>query len=298
MSDMHLTRGVKLRDLKKQMVFILTSFGIEKGEASVEAEMIVEHVSGMNRSQQLVCADIPVTDRQTAKMERYILQRQARMPIQYCLEVADFAGFKFKVKQGVFIPRTDTETLLEEALRLCGKLGDRPVIKVLEVGVGSGALSVSLLKKMPRTRLTGTDISEDALSVTLENARQHKVLKRINLKHEGLWWLLDERFDLVICNPPYIPLSEKESLEPEVVEYEPHEALFGRDPDGLRFYRKLSTTIPKMIDLAGGYMAVEVGDKQADKVQEVFKEAGWGSLNCQRDVNGISRVVSGSWMKK
>lgn len=123
MSDMHLTRGVKLRDLKADGVYSHLLW-YRKGEASVEAEMIVEHVSGMNRSQQLVCADIPVTDRQTAKMERYILQRQARMPIQYCLEVADFAGFKFKVKQGVFIPRTDTETLLEEALRLCGKLGD------------------------------------------------------------------------------------------------------------------------------------------------------------------------------
>lgn len=296
MDDIRLGRGVKLRELKKQMATLLSSFGIEGGEARVEAEMIVAHVSGMNRSQQLVCADIPITDRQTEKIERYIHQRKERMPIQYCLETADFAGLKFKMRKGVFIPRTDTEELLAEALKICRRFDDKKTINVLEVGVGSGALSVSLLVKNSKVRVTATDISEDALSLTLENAKIHKVLDRLTLKKDGLWWLLDDcKFDLIISNPPYIPLDQKDSLEPEVVEYEPHEALFGRDPDGLRFYRKLSTSGESLFDSAGGYMALEVGDGQADPVVSILEEAGWKDVRKEKDVNGLFRVVSGFW---
>ena len=102
-------------------------------------------------------------------------------------------------------------------------------------------------------------------------------------------------FDLIISNPPYIPLDQKDSLEPEVVEYEPHEALFGRDPDGLRFYRKFSTSGESLFDSAGGYMALEVGDGQADPVVSILEEAGWKEVRKEKDVNGLFRGVSGFW---
>lgn len=290
-------RGVKLRVLKKQMISLLQSFGIERGEASVESEMILEHVCGMNRSQQLVCSDIPITDKQTEIVERHIFRRRERMPIQYCLGMAEFGGYKFKMRRGVFIPRTDTEILVEKALEIARKFDDRQVVRILEVGVGSGAISISLLKKNKKIHVTGTDISEEAISLTLENVREHELVTRMSIKKEGLWWLLEGKFDIIVCNPPYIPLNEKESLEPEVVEYEPHEALFGRDADGLRFYRKLSTTAEKLFDLTGGYIAVEVGDRQAQDVAKIFKDSGWKSVGIDKDVNGIPRVVSGFWGK-
>ena len=290
-------RGKKLRDLKQQMVSLLESFGIERGEARVESELIVEHVSGMNRAQQLVCADIPLTDKQISKIEVHLLRREERMPIQYSLQTTDFCGLKFKVRQGVFIPRDDTEILVEHTLKLSKEFEDKEVIRMLEVGVGSGCISISLLKRNPKLLAVATDISEEALSLTLENAKRHQILPRLALKNEGLWWVLDDKFDLIVSNPPYIPENEKENLDPEVVEYEPHEALFGKDPDGLRFYRKLSETAMKLFGPAGGYIVLEVGDGQADKVVEIFRENGWTSIKREKDMNGIYRVVSALWRK-
>lgn len=297
MEEIKLERGLKLHEIKKEMVKLLQSFGIEKGEASVESELMVEHVSTMNRAQQLVCSDLPLTDKQIEQLEVHLGQRQKRMPIQYCLETTEFCGLKFKIRSGVFIPRCDTESLVEHSLSLLKNLDEKEAIKVLEVGVGSGCISISLLKKNPKILATATDISEEALSLTLENAELHQVFPRLSLKNEGLWWLLDEKFDLIVSNPPYIPLDQKSDLEPEVVEFEPHEALFGRDPDGLRFYRKLSTTAMDLFGSTGGYIALEVGDGQAQKVKEIFEEAGWKKLQIEKDINGNFRVVSGFWQK-
>lgn len=295
---MRLTPGLKLRETKKEIVAHLVSFGIENGEARVEADMIIESVSGMSNSKQLVCDDLPMTEKQLDKAERLLAERARRRPIQYCLGEAQFLDLKLKVREGVFIPRTDTETVVEAALELAQSLArslpaDRP-IKVLEIGVGSGAIAVGLLKKNERLRVTGTDINEEALALTAENAALHRVADRLSLKSEGLWWTLSERFDLIVSNPPYIPQDQQSTLEPEVVYFEPHEALFGRDPDGLRFYRKLSTTAADLLDSTGGFIVVEVGDGQADPVKAIFAEAGWEKVTSLRDVNGISRVVTAS----
>lgn len=295
---MRLTPGLKLKETKKEIVAHLVSFGIESGEARVEADMIVESVSGMSNSKQLVCDDLPMTERQLEKAERLLTERARRKPIQYCLGEAQFLDLKIKVREGVFIPRTDTETVVEAALDLARGLArslpeDRP-IKVLEIGVGSGAIAVGLLKKNDRLLVTGTDINEEALALTAENAALHRVADRLSLKSEGLWWTLTERFDLIVSNPPYIPQDQQSTLEPEVVDFEPHEALFGRDPDGLRFYRKLSTTAAELLDSTGGFIVVEVGDGQADPVKAIFAEAGWEKVTSLRDVNGISRVVTAS----
>lgn len=295
MNDINLGRGLKLRDLKKQMMSILASFGIEGQETSAESELIIEHVSKMNRSQQLVCSDIPLADKQVEQIEQFLNRRKSRMPIQYCLEAAYFAGSKFKVRKGVFIPRDDTETLVIHSLALIQNHKYKKPVRVLEIGVGSGAISVSVLLKNSDTEVTATDISEAALDLALENGKEHKVLDRFSLVQEGLWWTLDKKFDHIICNPPYIPESQKKTLEPEVIDYEPHEALFGKDEDGLRFYRKLSTTAMKLFDLTGGSIAVEVGDGQAGDVAEIFRKEGWSSLQVEKDINGISRVVSGFW---
>ncbi|MBZ0188794.1 MAG: peptide chain release factor N(5)-glutamine methyltransferase, partial [Candidatus Obscuribacterales bacterium] len=294
MSDVRLTPGQKLRDTKKEIVSYLVSFGIEKSEARVEADMIVESVSGMKNPRQLVCNDLPLTREQLEKMERFVAARSKRLPIQYCLGEAHFFGLKLKIRKGVFIPRTDTETLVETSLKLALPAGDKEVIRVLEIGVGSGAISVSLLKKNEAMTVIGTDISEEALCLTRENAEIHGVSGRLDLRSEGLWWTLADRFDLIVSNPPYIPESQMESLQPEIIRYEPHEALFGKDPDGLRFYRKLASTAQELFDSTGGYIVVEVGDGQATLVEGIFTDAGWVDVKTFNDVNGISRVVSAS----
>lgn len=301
MADVHLTRGLKLGAVKKEILAALMGFGIEKGEARVETEMIVERATAMRPDKQLVCLDVPVTDIQMDAIEALVKARSNRKPIQYIVGTAHFMGLELKVEEGVFIPRTDTETLVAvviEELRIrhgnAAVSGKAPAINVLEVGVGSGAISISLLKRVATAQVTGTDVSSKALEVTKANAKTHGVAQRLMLIESGKYWEIDRKFDLIVSNPPYIPSSQASTLQPEVGLFEPAAALFGSDEDGMGFYRNFSIEAVKLLDPARGFIAVEVGDGQAQPVSKIFEAAGWVNIEIHDDLNKLSRVVTAS----
>jgi len=211
----------------------------------------------------------------------------------YILGEREFWGLPFEVSPAVLVPRPDSETVIEAVL---GLMPDRDrAWRILDLGVGSGCLLLTLLREYPRAGGVGIDASTEALAVTQHNAEALGVAGRARLV-AGDWrragWAeeLDGPFDLVVSNPPYIGSAAIAGLMPEVARFEPRLALDG-GPDGLDAYRLIAAAGPKLV-APGGHLVVEIGEGQAVDVKTLFTEAGLTPLASWKDLGGIERVVS------
>lgn len=217
-------------------------------------------------------------------------RRKDRCPLAYLIGEKEFYGRSFSVGPGVLIPRADTEILVEEVLRrlkvdedLCG----------IEVGAGSGAVSISLLCERERLRMTATDIEQVPVRVSMENAKRYGVTDRFKIKHSSLFDEVEKgEYDFIVSNPPYIDEAEMEDLMEDVVRYEPHSALFG-GPDGLDFYREIVDRGRSYLK-EGGFFAFEIGYAQADQVGEICRKRGYLQIEVINDLAGKNRVVIAS----
>ena len=227
-----------------------------------------------------------------------IERRLAGEPIQYIAGEAEFYGLPFHVNRDVLIPRPETEHLVEKAIALAEKLrlagaipGPRiPSLRIVDVGTGSGAIAVALAHALPFAEITATDISPAALAVAKENAASNGVADRICF-FEGdlLEPVASERFEIVVSNPPYVPESDRATLDVEVRDFEPAQALFAGE-DGLQIYRRL---IPAAFCalVPGGFLAIEIGYGQRDAIQELLQREGFAGIEFAADLQGIPRVV-------
>jgi release factor glutamine methyltransferase len=286
----------------------LTSVGIEASEARRELDLIVEHVTGLTLAQQIACDDIPILGAPVKEIESIIGKRVKRQPLQYCLGFTEFMGLRFNVGPGVLIPRPDTETLVEKTLTVLDGVTlkkNMQRVRLIEIGSGSGCICVSLLKIRPDLEICAVDISDLALKYSKENAELHGVQARLQLV-QGDWFAGSDqhpatakkvaseslgRFDGLVANPPYVPLSEAGKLAPEVAQFEPKEALFGLDQDGLGCYRVLSRQGQDYLK-SGGFIAVELGFGQSEQVADIFRADGWTGVELTNDLNKIPRVLS------
>ena len=193
------------------------------------------------------------------------------------------------VSPDVLIPRPETELLVEAALEA---LRDMPSPRVVDVGTGSGAIVLALAAEVPGATLFATDVSEAALEMARHNARETGFDERISFRHGHLLTpLANERpFDAVVANLPYVTRDEWQALEPEVRDHEPRGALVGGE-DGLDVIRELVSTAQAPL-LPGGFLAIEVGWKQAPAVRALLADAGWQDVETRRDLAGIERVVT------
>ena len=220
-------------------------------------------------------------------------RRVAREPMAYILGEREFWGLPFKVSPAVLVPRPDSETVIEAVLGLMPDRGR--AWRILDLGVGSGCLLLTLLREYPQAGGIGLDASDAALEIAQQNAEVLGVSGHARLV-AGDWRLagwterLGGPFDLVVSNPPYIDSPSIDGLMPEVAHFEPRLALDG-GPDGLDAYRLLAMAGPKLV-VAGGHLVVEVGEGQAFDVEGLFAAAGLTPLTPWRDLGGIERVVA------
>ncbi|MDR3614550.1 MAG: peptide chain release factor N(5)-glutamine methyltransferase [Candidatus Obscuribacterales bacterium] len=285
----------KLPDLKSVIRDVLTEAGIEADEAHAEVELIAEHVTKLSPTEQILFAGA-VPDQWLADVEVIIRKRLERTPIQYILGEAYFCGLNFEVKPGVFIPRSDTEAVVEKAISIIQKAKvKRP--RIVDIGCGSGAIAISLAKAIPAAKVYAIEISAIALGVARSNAARHQVDDKIEFLQSDWRKSLPFDLDLIVSNPPYIPRHKAKDLMPEVVDNEPHLALFGGDRDGLGHYRDFARLFSPHFAQAGGFVCLEVGDMQAPSVATIFKEREWTSVEITKDLNGHERVVS-AWSPK
>ncbi|WP_457644568.1 peptide chain release factor N(5)-glutamine methyltransferase [Persephonella sp.] len=216
-----------------------------------------------------------------------IERRAQREPLAYITGEKAFYGLDFKVKQGVLIPRPETEILVEEVLK---RIPENEKFIGLEVGVGAGVISVSLLKYRDNLYMYAVDISEKALELTRENAKIHKVSTRLKLFRSDLFKNIPQiKFDFIVSNPPYVSAREYLDLEEEVKK-EPVEALVA-DKEGLEFYEKIVKE-GKIYLKEKGFFGFEIGYRQAEKVRKILEKEGF-NVKIYRDLQHHDRVIIG-----
>jgi release factor glutamine methyltransferase len=262
----------------------LAQKGVEN--ARLESEWLLCGVLALDRVGLYLNFDKPLSEAELARFRGMVARRARREPLQYILGSQEFMGIEFAVTPSVLIPRHDTEVLVTEAVQRSGDDG-----RILDIGVGSGCIAVSLAKALPRAEVMGVEASPEALALAEKNAETHGV--RVTLFEGSLFEPFPtERFDLIVSNPPYIPTADLESLQPEVRDFEPRQALDG-GADGLDFYRLIIPAAPEHLN-PGGWLLLEVGIGQAEPVQGLLEKTDmFTDIFTAKDPSGIERVVGG-----
>lgn len=256
----------------------------EIGEAQLDARLLLEEVCGTDHNTLLCHGDREVSEAEEEQYRKALEQRAVHVPLQHLLGYQDFMGLRFQVNEHVLIPRQDTEILVEEAMRY---LHDG--MRILDLCTGSGCILLSLLHYSNDCEGVGVDISQEALQVAAQNAELLGI--KADFLKSDLYEKVTGKFDLLVCNPPYIERKVIPTLMEEVREYDPYIALDGGE-DGLDFYRRIIGGAQDYLK-RGGQILMEIGSGQAKAVSELLREAGFKEIDICRDFAGLDRVVSG-----
>ena len=218
-----------------------------------------------------------------SKLEKLILRRVNREPISKILGRREFWGRSFFINENVLDPRGDTETLIDFVI-------EKPVKSVLDLGTGSGAIAVTLACEWKEVHVTAVDISEEALSLAKINAEKFNVQNKIDFLKSNWFEAVKGSFDLIISNPPYIGLIEKDEISTEVIKYDPEIALFsGRD--GLDAYKKIIPNLAKFLN-PDGFVVLEIGASQSNQVKNMMNVVGFIETQVVKDLSGRDRLVA------
>ena len=265
----------------------------------LQVELILEQVLKMPRLQLYVNFERPITDNELDRLRDYVRRRGTREPLQHILGSTSFCGLEIEVGRQALIPRPETEMLAERAWKfLNARIGSNSQLStqeqpstVLELGVGSGCISVAIAVNSPTAQVTAIDLSDEALELAGRNVRRHELADRVRLlKSDGFGQLPPGvQYDLIVSNPPYIPSGEIETLQPEVRDHDPRAALDGGE-DGLNFYRMLADQASACLR-PGGVMMLEFGDGQASVIGTIFKDTGWTVDAIVRDLADKERFI-------
>lgn len=271
----------------QEIVKILTDAGIEPNEANIEVKLLIEHFCNYTTKDIIMGKKLDSEKLEIVK-EKALYRAKTREPIQYIIGFADFMGEKFIVNPSVLIPRDETELLVRKAIEVINKNNLKHAI---DVGTGSGCIAC-MIAKYTECQVVGVDISLDALNTALDNA------SRLTLNNKAIFRKSDifsnvkpsEKFDIIISNPPYIPYSEKETLQKEV-RFEPETALFSED-GGVNHVLRISSEAPNVLKKYG-HLLFEIGVNQAEKVSSIMRNSGFTNIEVIKDLAGIDRVIYG-----
>ena len=263
----------------------LKEAGIE--EFALDARLLLEETCSTGRSDLLAHGDRQAGQEQWERYLRLIDKRKRHIPLQHILGCQEFMGLKFKVTPDVLIPRQDTETLVEEVMRIL-----RDGMRILDLCTGSGCILLSLLKYSNSCQGVGSDLSEKALLVARENARNLSL--NAEFVQSDLFENIEGKFEIIVSNPPYIPSGEIPLLMEEVRDHDPLMALDGGG-DGLYFYREIIKKADRYL-YPGGRLFFEIGCKQGAQVSSLMEKAGYGEITVYQDLSGLDRVVTGIYI--
>ncbi len=280
--------GAALGALLREARAALSAAGLP--EAALDARLIVEAATGTARTDAVLDPQRPVAPEQRAQVAAMLARRLNGEPVHRILGVRDFHGVTLSLSAETLEPRPDTEALVDLALPVARAAAARHgVCRILDLGTGTGAIALALLAAVPQAQALATDISSGALETAARNANMNGTGERFATRKSRWFETIDERFHLVVSNPPYIPSRDIASLEREVRDYDPLAALDG-GPDGLDAYRAIAAGVSAHLE-AGGYVAVEIGYDQAEDVTALFEARGFRLADRARDLGGIVRAL-------
>jgi release factor glutamine methyltransferase len=281
----------------RELLELTAGYLDQKGVASarLNAERLLADVLGLTRLELFCQHDRPVLGAEVARYRELVRRRAGGEPLQQILGETEFYGRPFKMEPGVFIPRPETERLVEACLKLLEPLrrGDRTP-SALEIGCGSGAIGVSLACELPRLQVHASDVNPAAVALTLRNARALGAGARVHAgegsRFDPLPASLRGTVDLLVSNPPYVRSGDIAGLSVEVRDHDPAAALDG-GPDGLKFYRAIASAMRDWLR-PGGHVAVEIGDDQGADVGAILAASGAADVTVTKDYAGRDRVVT------
>ena len=284
-------KTLTLKQLYKVGTVKLAEEGIE--EFSLDAWYLLEYVTGVSKAMYFAEPERAVSEENADRYIDCIRRRAAHIPLQHITGEQEFMGYPFCVNEHVLIPRQDTEILVEEAIQVM-----RPKMKVLDMCTGSGCIVLSILKMcrekyyMTDLQGIGADVSEEALKVAREPGRRLGV--PVTWIQSDLFAKIpeEEKYDVIVSNPPYIETAVIDTLQEEVRLHDPYIALDGKE-DGLYFYRRIISEAGKCLKMQGKLM-FEIGCDQAEAVEELMKNAGYEQITVKKDLAGLDRVVYGT----
>lgn len=258
-------------------------------EYKLEAELVFSDVLKCNRMMLFMELDKTISDEHQKNIETLIDERAyTKRPIQYIIGYEEFYGYKFYVDERVLIPRPETEMLVEKLINLSQNIVDP---KILELGVGSGCISITLAKELSSSKILGVDISKEALDLANKNKTYNEV-KNLKLIYSDMFSNVDyNEFDIIVSNPPYIPEDEYNSLDKKVKDFEPKLALTTKD-NGYYYYEMISRQAGQYLK-KGGILAFEVGYNQAYNVKQMMEDNGFKNVLIYKDLENIDRMVIG-----
>lgn len=267
-----------------EIVKILTSAGIEQNEANAEVKMLIEHFCGYSAIDIVMGKRLDESKLNLVR-EKAQLRARTRMPIQHILGFSYFMGDKFKVSKDTLIPRDETEILARKAIDIINK---NNLKSALDIGTGTGILACTIAK-YTLSNATALDVSEKALKIAEENIKNLGLSKKVKILKSDLFENVDEKFDLIVSNPPYIPLSEKATIQKEVT-FDPELALYTKDAKGLEFYEKIIKEAKNYLN-KNGYLLFEMGIGQSKEIKELLETNGYKNIEIIKDLAEIDRVA-------
>lgn len=261
---------------------VLQSVGILEYE--LDSWYLLEYLFKIDKSWYYLHSSEKMPEEKVQEYELLLKKRSERVPLQYITGSQEFMGLNFKVNSHVLIPRQDTETLVEEAVKRLEQ-----DMEVLDLCTGSGCVIISIMK-LKKIIGTASDISKQALLIAKENAKNNQV--EVNLVRSDLFQNITGKYDMIVANPPYIPTEEIAGLMPEVRIFEPIDALDGKE-DGLYFYHRIVRESRKFLK-SNGYLCLEIGHDQGGRVAFLMEENGFRNVKVVKDLARNNRVVCGN----
>jgi|TARA_Y100000385_G_scaffold181546_1_gene187508 release factor glutamine methyltransferase len=272
---------VKLKKVLADSAIKLSKSGIEGGAR--DARILTAYALEVPISDLLLKMNERVSGKIISKLEKLINRRINREPISKILKRREFWGRSFSINENVLDPRCDTETLIDFVI-------EKPVKSVLELGTGSGAIAITLACEWEEVQVTAIDISEDALVLAKINAEKFNVQNKIQFLKSNWFDAIEGTFDLIISNPPYIGLIEKDSISAEVIKYDPEIALFAGN-DGLDAYQRIIPNLEKFLKPEGS-VVLEIGAYQSNQVKNMMNAVGFFDIRIVKDLSGKDRLIA------
>ena len=285
-----------LKNYKTTFLHELSSL-YEEQEIESFFYIILEKLHGLKRIDLALNPQTVMDGAHLKQWKNIVSELKKQRPVQYILGETTFYGLSFLVNENTLIPRPETEELVELIIESTNYELRNTKLKVLDIGTGSGCISISLAKHLPTSEVYAIDVSEEALATAKKNAELNKVaIDFISTNILDVITLsavagLDKQFDIIVSNPPYVRNLEKDEIKPNVLEYEPHLALFVDDIDPLLFYRKIAELAIKNLN-PNGKLYFEINQYLGKETIKLLEDFGFRNVELKKDIYGNDRIIS------
>ena len=281
---------MKIKEYKGDFIKALLTF-YDEMEAESFFYLLLENKHQLRRIDLALDVDSVFSENEILNWNAILEKLKIQIPIQYIIGTTHFYGLEFFVDENVLIPRSETEELVDWIVKLNSKLSKKKNLKILDIGTGSGCIAISLAKNIPNSEVFAIDVSEKALAIAKKNAILNKV--PVTFLHKNILETKDlsQKFDIIVSNPPYVRNLEKAEIKPNVLDNEPHLALFVPDNDPLIFYKKIAELAAANLN-PNGQLFFEINQYLGKETQELLESIGLKNIELRKDIYGNDRMIA------